>query len=86
MLAAKCQSLRHKMNNFLNIFMSLKQNTVEAISSENHDGMNKKKLNTLYGNYSKLVESSPFLFNFMFIIVFCVCLLFTDMQNNFFIG
>ena len=46
----------------------------------------KREKKSLYGNYSKLVESSPFLFNFMFIIVFCVCLLFTDMQNNFFIG
>jgi hypothetical protein len=83
MLAAKCQSLRHKMNNFLNINVPQTQSR-QAISRGNHDGTKQK---TLYGNYSKLVESSPFLFNFMFIIiVFCVCLLFTDMQNNFFIG
>ena len=83
MLAAKCQSLRHKMNNFLNIYVPQTQSRQSRVRIM-MERTNKKKV--LYGNYSKLVESSPFLFNFMFIIVFCVCLLFTDMQNNFFIG
>lgn len=83
MLAAKCQSLRHKMNNFLNIYVPQTQSRQSRVRIM-MERTNKKEV--LYGNYSKLVESSPFLFNFMFIIVFCVCLLFTDMQNNFFIG